>query len=644
MTRPVRFHPIATRDPRRGGYTLVEILMAVVLTLIMMAAVTTMFGEIGRSINNSRELLETTDRLRAAQSSLARDLERLTVTTVPPRRPEAAGGYLEYTEGVLGPVISPWSVVENTDYTGGAEPDTTVTDFDDMLACTVRTEGQAYAGRFGLDVAQSQAAEVVWFVRNGTLYRRQLLVSPGKNDDLRRIFPPQNTLAGTGFYRECDLSVRQEFDASGNPYLVANSLADLTKPENRYAHQAVNYFKSSGGAVHRVGFPFHPHFYVDWTPSPSNPPVFRRTVWAGNPQLFAAGQPGTLPLGMPTLCESSSWGAPAGNLPPPSPPAAPNTWAWVAGGWLPADPGLVAGSLPNATPKMTVSPGSAAGVDLWRDPNAFPELDVATGAHQNFYRPNNIAQGQRIAEDVILTNVIGFDVKVWDPGAPLVHPVDGNGNPIVDGVLLPGDADYVASLAKAYAAYVGSGNDPAVWAQYFVSFGAYVDLNYMCLLGPENNTLPVSQWVPRYRPLPGMPEPLFHHAGQYRSGLRGTAPDPDPVNNGITILNSVYDTWSFHYEHDGVQQFPDRPADLGTNGFDDDLPGVDDDGDGQVDEDDNGDGVTDDRNGVVDDITEMETSPPYPVPLRGIQVTIRVFEPDSRQVREVTVVQDFLPK
>ena len=38
------------------------------------------------------------------------------------------------------------------------------------------------------------------------------------------------------------------------------------------------------------------------------------------------------------------------------------------------------------------------------------------------------------------------------------------------------------------------------------------------------------------------------------------------------------------------------------------------------------------------------TSPPYPVPLRGIQVKIRVFEPDSRNIREVTVTQDFLPK
>ncbi len=36
--------------------------------------------------------------------------------------------------------------------------------------------------------------------------------------------------------------------------------------------------------------------------------------------------------------------------------------------------------------------------------------------------------------------------------------------------------------------------------------------------------------------------------------------------------------------------------------------------------------------------------PPYPAALRGIQVKIRVFEPDSGLIREVTVVQDFLPR
>lgn len=32
--------------------------------------------------------------------------------------------------------------------------------------------------------------------------------------------------------------------------------------------------------------------------------------------------------------------------------------------------------------------------------------------------------------------------------------------------------------------------------------------------------------------------------------------------------------------------------------------------------------------------------PPYPVPLKGILIRIRVVDPDSRQIREVTVTED----
>jgi hypothetical protein len=87
------------------------------------------------------------------------------------------------------------------------------------------------------------------------------------------------------------------------------------------------------------------------------------------------------------------------------------------------------------------------------------------------------------------------------------------------------------------------------------------------------------------------------------------------------FVYSTYDTWSFHYEHDGVQQTPFGP-DKGTNGLDDNsgpFPGV-------------------------DDMSERETSPPYPYPLRGLRVKIRVYEPGSKQVREVTVAHSFVPE
>ena len=83
---------------------------------------------------------------------------------------------------------------------------------------------------------------------------------------------------------------------------------------------------------------------------------------------------------------------------------------------------------------------------------------------------------------------------------------------------------------------------------------------------------------------------------------------------------STYDTWAVDYERDGIDQDGANGADQGTNGFDDDN-----------------------ANGV-DDVGERETSPPYPIPLRGIQVKIRVYEPDTRQVRQATVVADFTPE
>ncbi len=44
----------------------------------------------------------------------------------------------------------------------------------------------------------------------------------------------------------------------------------------------------------------------------------------------------------------------------------------------------------------------------------------------------------------------------------------------------------------------------------------------------------------------------------------------------------------------------------------------------------------------IDDASEREAPPPYDAELQAIQVKIRVFEPDSRQIREVTVVQELV--
>jgi hypothetical protein len=52
-------------------------------------------------------------------------------------------------------------------------------------------------------------------------------------------------------------------------------------------------------------------------------------------------------------------------------------------------------------------------------------------------------------------------------------------------------------------------------------------------------------------------------------------------------------------------------------------------------------GLDDDNMLGVDDMGERETSPPYDVPLRGLQVKFRVYERDARQIRETSVTHSF---
>ncbi len=568
------------------GFTLVEMLVATTLTLILMGAVVTIFGLVGESISDSRATLEMTDRLRAATTRLHRDLEGLTASTVPPLRPEADEGYFEYIEGPIGPVVAPWFLATRPDPDDPTQrlPDTTVADTDDVLMFTTRSRSDPFVGRFGNTTIESQVAEVIWFVRGRTLYRRVLLVAPGcraamlaavdkgtSQNGKIDVYDFTNGTAETAFYEQYDISVRAEYTLDSGYFLpfvftdlFPNTLGDLTKRENRFAHTPD--WPSTDSPLNRLPpqYPHAPHGFP-WDPqgNAGNFNPSRALLWSQ--------------LRMPTLRECSY--------------SSDQKRAWR--------PGLLQYGI-SLTPR--------GDFDAWSNPHPWNEVDPETGTLTRF-------MGSRVAEDVILTNVIGFDVKAWDPGAPIVS-LGGN-------ALVPGDPGYLKALKD--------GNP-------IVGYGAYVDLNYMCLLGPSS----------------GVDATIFSGPGEWRSGLRGTQPFAKEFNNAEHWpawdfrsgtrgfwFDAVYDTWSLHYEHDGhfdknddgVVNYPDLGdqdqdgvVDEGTNGFDDD---------------------TDDTQpgyGLVDDASERETSPPYPVPLRGIQVKVRVFEPDSRQIREVTVVQDFLDK
>ena len=170
----------------------------------------------------------------------------------------------------------------------------------------------------------------------------------------------------------------------------------------------------------------------------------------------------------------------------------------------------------------------------------------------------------RVGEDVVLTNVIAFDVRVFDPASAVA--VTG------DAATVAGDTGFSPGSAVARGCYVDLGNSPT-----------------------------------------GAP-----------SNFNGNAQGNYRLDNFGMIGSSTYDTWSTHYETNGVNEDGVAGVDQGSNGLDDAV------------------GTTP-LNGQVDEPLEQETSSPYPFPLRGIEVRIRCFEPSSRQVRQVTVRHTFVP-
>ena len=166
--------------------------------------------------------------------------------------------------------------------------------------------------------------------------------------------------------------------------------------------------------------------------------------------------------------------------------------------------------------------GSAAG-------NAFPFV-FAGGNHQTTPAPDGLIFGPgspRLGEDVILTNVLAFDVRVFDPAVAVIVTTPG------DTPLVPGD--------PGYSTAAGSTAVP-------VTSGGYVDLGH----GVTSNAV-----APRLSP-------------------RFSAVDAAVATSGET-LRRTYDTWTTAYEANG------RDED-GRFGIDQSVNGLDDDGDGVIDD------------------------------------------------------------
>ena len=105
-----------TQSPvtRRSGLTLVEILIAMVMTLIVLFAMMEAFKYASGEMQRSRAVIEMSNQLRAAQELLRSDLEHVTLDPKPWTQTALPKGYFEYVES-KGNDKEPWEPLQSND-------------------------------------------------------------------------------------------------------------------------------------------------------------------------------------------------------------------------------------------------------------------------------------------------------------------------------------------------------------------------------------------------------------------------------------------------------------------------------------------------------------------------------------------------
>ena len=122
----------------RGGFTLLEVLIATAVTLLMMISLAQIFKVIGDSMQEGRSVLQLNNRLRSVVYRLRSDLDNLTVIPAPPADPSTGSGYLEVFDG------------STTDFTAATKISTAASrfgDVDDILMATVRAGDVWFTGK-----------------------------------------------------------------------------------------------------------------------------------------------------------------------------------------------------------------------------------------------------------------------------------------------------------------------------------------------------------------------------------------------------------------------------------------------------------------------------------------------------------------
>ncbi len=641
-------HATRRRESRsRKGLTLVEMLVVVALVVMMMAILASVFQKATEAMIAARSYQELDNDLRRVESVLRSDLEGVTARMTPPNDPAWKRGYFEYGEN--------------------APADLQGEDTDDYLAFTTRAaRGHGFSGRVWIprtpqNLAVNQAiqpvavtsktAEVIYFLRNGNLYRRVFLVAPERRGSLG-VGTAVGTQGGYNapFFGNAAVSWQGMNDLSCRPpeginaVPIPNDLGDLTSRENRAfrprfsGDYRVNNSRTSArpdGQPDDFNLDGLPDYYPTFYPNAFNPISPPGTI----PPYKAAELLGRNPFGLSVFISHDTMPFPfvfPGAYSRPAPETLNSPYGWLHA----LDP---SGKTHNHSPidlgdTLPVPASSSQfqtwwGFPTWRETTSPRWLDPIARVNNGAQRqpqglrpfPPQLAPSQSTVTNNLLppqtpANLVDpRSAPAYSDGAgsaTFARTLNGKPDPRAweDDLLLANVRSFDVKSFDPDAAIYSAGGVP------FAS--GYHDLGYGSLQPGLNGLVVLNQALLQGTPLAyhdADRNPIgFGHEGRIpplSTDFRLNPSRPDGVvaddHPSVIRLRRVWDSWSTTYTN-----APDTDLNL------------------------NGSALQPVNNRPV----YPSFPPPYPSPLRGIQVQIRLTDPASRRIKVLTIRHDFADK
>ena len=621
------------------GMTLIEVLIATALTLMIMLALAQGFKTTSQSISSGRARLTSSDQLRSISTLLRSDLLGLTVsTTVHPQSSKSPNGYFVYYDG---PLSDSTAMLFNYVPTGVEIEDklsaSRWSDIDDAMMFTTKArDGQWFYGRVPLALMKihsgdigtitfqdwvtdvtiaSEYAEIAWFMR--PLNEVGMLNNPDpQNSNGNYSYSPSSTPVND-VIPVVDLNGDNIPDPDGMPDRVALCRrVMLIRPD---LDVSISKLSAVPDDEQLIAAPL---------------PVDENDADSFRYQMRFAYQRTDLSVRKHWDEPNSRFVLKTNSLADLQQPE--NRFAHYSLPFNANQASLPILALTNEANSngnyLTMTNLAMSGVNPNNDRGFFPSA---------FCRTNLVSTGnstyavQHTQEEIVASNVVGFDVRGYDSTATQLYTpgVDGLYGSLTD-VNAPIAQKRAAAGERGYDDLIVGPSDPGYAVMLksgeviAANSGTFVDLSwgFRVVNQPTNAS--------------GSTYGLSPSGSIWGSALSGY----DPISGGVvdsmirsgkysttfSVHQPTFDTFSDYYESDGNAQsngisengmvpyggtaVVSTTADHGIDGFDNNS------------------------NGVIDEESERDTSPPYRYAIPAIQIKLRVQDATAGTLQELSMV------